>query len=68
MASACLVEVTLDGIIGGCATYDADADTFQADIKTSRSLAIGPHTIGIRVRVAAGTVVNTDSVVVVVKR
>ena len=59
--TACLVQVTLDGAIQGCATYDPVANTFQADVKTSKiDDGLGAHVIAIRVRVAGGAVVNTD--------
>jgi hypothetical protein len=65
---ACLVQVTLDGAIQGCAGYDAVAHMFQADIKTPKTIAVGAHTIAIRVRVAGGAVVNTDAVTIQVKK
>jgi hypothetical protein len=68
MASACLVEVTLDGIVQGCATYDPLSNTFQRDIKTPKNLPVGPHAVGIRVRVVGGAVVNTDQVTVQVRK
>lgn len=68
MASACLVEVTFDGVVRGCATYDPGSNIFQVDLKTAKTLVAGPHTLGIRVRVAAGDVVNTDAVTIVVKK
>ena len=68
LATACLVQVTLDGAIQGCATYDPVADTFQADVKTSKTIALGAHVVAIRVRVAGGAVVNTDGVTVQVKK
>ena len=68
MASACLVQVTFDGVVQGCATYDPVANTFQLDVKTAKNLGVGPHAVGIRVRVAGGTVVNTDQITVQVKK
>jgi hypothetical protein len=68
MARACLVQVTLDGAIQGCAAYDAVANLFQANIKTSKQIAVGAHTIAVRVRVAGGAVVNTDAVTIQVKK
>jgi hypothetical protein len=67
MVAACLVQVTFDGAVQGCATYDAVANTFQLDIKTAKSVAAGTHSVGIRVRVAAGGVVNTDAMTVTLK-
>jgi len=68
MASACLAQVTFDGAIQGCATYDPVANTFQLDVKTAKTVGVGPHAVGIRIRVAGGTVVNTDQVTVQVKK
>jgi hypothetical protein len=62
MVTACLVQVTLDGVIQGCATYDPVANTFQADVKTPKTMTAGAHVIAVRVRVAGGAVVNTDGV------
>jgi hypothetical protein len=68
MATACLAQVTFDGAIQGCAAYDPVANTFQLDVKTAKSVGVGPHAVGIRIRVADGTVVNTDQVTVQVKK
>ena len=68
VASACLVEVTFDGVVRACATYDPVSDTFQADVNTAKGLVIGEHLVGIRVRVADGAVVNTETVTVIVRR
>jgi len=47
---SCLVKVTLDGSVQtGCATYNATTDTFQHDLKTAQSTAVGNHTLGIQV-------------------
>ena len=37
----------------------AKSDTFQYDVQTNKSLPLGAHTIGIRVRSATGSVVNS---------
>lgn len=61
---ACLVHVTFDGAVLGCASYNADSDTFQYDVKTAKTIVSGAHTIGIRVSGAGGGVVNTDAMTV----
>lgn len=68
MAATCLVQVTWDAVVQGCATYDPIANAFQRDIKTPKNATVGPHAVGIRVRVAGGTVVNTDQVTVQVRK
>ena len=64
ISPTCLVFVTLDGQTKGCATYNATSNTFQFDVKTSKALASGTHTVGILVRTADGDIVNTDSTTV----
>ena len=68
MAAACLVEVTFDGAAQGCATYNPVSNTFQLDVKTAKNVAVGRHFVGIRVRVAAGDVVNTDQLAIAVTK
>jgi hypothetical protein len=60
----CRVFVTLDGQTKGCATYNAVSNTFQFDVKTSKTIAAGNHSIGILVKSAGGDTVNTDSATV----
>jgi hypothetical protein len=64
LSPTCLVFVTLDGQAKGCATYNAVSNTFQFDVKTTKALASGNHTVGILVRTADGDIVNTDSTTV----
>ncbi|KRE23095.1 choice-of-anchor Q domain-containing protein [Agromyces sp. Soil535] len=64
VSPTCLVFVTLDGQTKGCATYNAVSNTFQFDVKTSKALASGDHTVGILVRTVDGDIVNTDSTTV----
>ena len=64
LSPTCRVFVTLDGQTKGCATYNSVTNTFQFDVKTSKSTAAGTHTIGILVKSTAGDVVNTDSTTV----
>jgi hypothetical protein len=69
LSPTCRVKITLDGVEqGGCASYDTVSDTFKYDLKTSKGLAIGDHTIAIQVSAPDGSgVVNTDSVIVTIK-
>ena len=66
LADTCLAAVTLDAAVKGCATYDPDSNTFQFDLKLPKSLTPGSHAVGVRVS-AAGTVVNDETVTIVVK-
>jgi hypothetical protein len=70
LSPTCRVKVTLDGaVLPGCASYNAATDTFQYDLKTSKSLAPGSHTVGIQVTAPDGSgVVNTNSVPIVIRR
>jgi hypothetical protein len=70
LGPTCRVRVTLDGVAQpGCATYSPTRDTFQYDLKTSKSLAPGAHTVGIQVTAPDGSgVVNANSVSVVIRR
>jgi hypothetical protein len=70
LSPTCLVHITLDGVVtAGCATYDAASNTFQYDLKTTKSLAPDTHIVGIRVDAPDGSgVVNTDSTTVVIKK
>jgi hypothetical protein len=61
LSPTCLVFVTLDGQVAGCAKYTAKTDTFQFDVKTTKALAVGTHSVGILVKSLGGAVVNTDS-------
>ena len=52
-----------------CATYNATTDTFQFDLKTSKSLAAGQYTISVEVSAPDGSgVVNTEPVQVTIRR
>jgi hypothetical protein len=64
LAPTCLVFVTLDGQTKGCATYNTTSNTFQFDVKTTKALAAGNHSVGILVKAADGDIVNTDSTTV----
>lgn len=68
VSPVCLVKVTLDGAVKGFATYNAITDTFQYDLKTPKTIAAGPHTIGIQVTAPGGTaVVNRDATTIAIK-
>jgi Tol biopolymer transport system component len=69
LAPTCHVQVTLDGVVKGCASYDQLSDTFQFDLKTAKSVAAGTHAVGIRVTALDGSgVLNTESTPVVIKK
>ncbi|MBT2517650.1 hypothetical protein J7E29_09420 [Streptomyces sp. ISL-90] len=61
LSPTCLVFVSLDGDVKGCARYNAKSNTFQFDVKTTKALTVGVHSIGILVKTADGDVVNSDS-------
>ena len=67
LSPTCHVQVVLDSIVQGCAVYAALTDTFQLDVKTTKSMSTGTHTVGIRVTDASGGVLNTDSTTVRLK-
>jgi hypothetical protein len=67
LSPTCLVHVTLDGQVLGCVGYNPDSDTFQYDLKTTKALSAGEHTIAIRVTTASGDVLNTDSMTVLLR-
>ena len=62
LSPVCLVVVTFDGQAKGCATYNAKSDTFQYDLKMTKTSAAGLHDVGIIVTTAGGDVLNTESV------
>jgi hypothetical protein len=67
LVASCLVEVTFDGAVQGCAAYVPTSDTFKFDVKTPRNVGPGTHAVGMRVR-ATGGVVNEASTNVILKK
>ncbi|GAA1797569.1 choice-of-anchor Q domain-containing protein [Agromyces neolithicus] len=67
LAPTCLVHVTLDGAVKGCARYNAVSDTFQFDLKLPKAQSRGEHMVGIRVTTAGGDTVNTDATAIFVR-
>jgi hypothetical protein len=67
LVASCLVEVTLDGAVQGCAGYVPTSDTFKFDVKIPKNVAPGSHTIGIRVS-ATGGVVNEATTTITLKK
>ena len=67
LAPVCRVQVTLDGISNGCVRYDAAANKFQIDVKTTKSITIGEHTIAVVITAGDGSVVNTEATKVIVR-
>lgn len=64
----CRVRLVFDGTQqSGCASYDAGTDQFAFDLKTSKLLSAGAHTVEIRVTALDGTTVNTDSATIVLR-
>lgn len=61
LSPRCLVSVTFDGLARGCATYNAVSNTFQFDVKTTKAIAAGTHTIGILVKSGAGDILNANT-------
>ena len=67
LAPVCRVQVTLDGVSMGCVRYDAAANKFQIDVKTTKSLTPGEHTIEVVITAGDGSVVNTEATKVIVR-
>lgn len=67
LSPTCLVFVTLDGQVKGCARYTPTSDVFQFDVKTTKALSVGAHTIGILVTSAEGDVVNSNAIEVLLR-
>ena len=69
LVSPCRVKITLDDVEQvGCATYNEKGDSFQYDLKTSKSLAVGNHELAIQVSDPDGSgVVNTDGTTITIK-
>lgn len=67
LSPTCLVVVTLDGQLAGCARYDAKSNIFQFDLKTSKAIATGAHSVGVLVTTAGGDTVNTDATAVLLR-
>ncbi|KQZ09447.1 hypothetical protein ASD23_14530 [Agromyces sp. Root1464] len=61
LSPRCLVSVMFDGLAKGCATYNAVSNTFQFDVKTTKAIAAGTHTIGILVKSGAGDILNANT-------
>jgi hypothetical protein len=71
VANPCKVKVLFSGgtPANNCATYNATTDTFQFDLKTSKSLSPGTYTISVEVSAPDGSgVVNKESVQVTIRR
>lgn len=65
----CLVQVTFDDVVQGCAGYDVAQGMFQYDLKTSKTAAVGDHAVGIRVSAPDGSgLLNTNSTTVALKK
>jgi hypothetical protein len=70
-STPCKVKVLFSGgtPTKTCATYNATTDTFQFDLKTSKSLAAGQYTISVEVSAPDSSgVVNTEPVQVTIRR
>ena len=67
LAPVCRVQVTLDGVSKGCVRYDAAANKFQIDVKTTKSFIPGEHTIAVVITAGDGSVVNTEAMKVIVR-
>jgi hypothetical protein len=68
LSPVCLVHVTLDGVVQGCARYNSTSDTFQVDVKLSKSIGNGDHIIGVTLSAPDGSgVLNTETTTIVVR-
>ena len=68
LTPTCRVQVTFDGVVKGCATYESALDRFIFTLKTAKNTAIGAHTVGIRVTAPDGSGgVNNNSVPVIIR-
>jgi hypothetical protein len=68
LASQCKVKVSFNGGAKNCATYNATTDTFQYNLKISKSLRAGLYTITVEVSAPDDSVVNTETVQVNIRR
>jgi hypothetical protein len=69
LSPTCRVQVTFDGVVSGCASYDAVRDRFLFTLKTAKGTSPGDHLVGIRVTAPDGSgVINTNAVPVVIKK
>jgi hypothetical protein len=68
LSPTCLITVTLDGVAQGCPTYDALTHTFQFNVRTSKQLAAGAHTIAAIIKAPNATnTLNNETVKVTLK-
>ena len=68
LAAGCKVKVGLDTATG-CASYNASADTFQRDVKTSKSTSAGSYQIRVEILGPQRLgLVNVKSVEVIIRR
>jgi hypothetical protein len=65
LAPVCRVRLTLAGVDKGCMRYDAAANKFVLDLKTSKSTAVGEQTITVVITAADGTFVTETSKVII---
>jgi len=70
LARQCKVKVLFSGgtPANNCATYNAKTDTFQFNLKISKSLAPGNYTISVEISAPDGSMVNKESVEVNIRR
>jgi hypothetical protein len=66
LTPTCNVRISFDGVDAGCVRYSASTDTFQFDLKSSKTAVEGPHAIG--VTVSAGSVILNSAATTVVIR
>jgi hypothetical protein len=65
IATSCRAKVQLDSGTPGCAFYATKTQTFEFDIKTSKTTTKGPHAITLKVYAADGvTVIGTKTTTV----
>ncbi|HEX6874144.1 MAG TPA: choice-of-anchor Q domain-containing protein [Nocardioidaceae bacterium] len=69
LSPTCRVQVTFDGVVSGCASYDTVRNRFLFTLKTAKNTTPGTHLVGIRVTAPDGSgVLNTDTVPVEIKK
>jgi hypothetical protein len=67
ISPTCRVRMTFDGVDQGCFRYDASTDKFVVELKTTKSVAVGQHTVGVVITAADGSVVNSETTTVVIR-
>lgn len=68
LSPVCFVRITLDGVDRGCPGYNATAHYYQLDLKTTKAMSRGVHTIGVQVRAVDGSgLVNSETTTILLR-